>query len=171
MNFLDAIIAVPLIYGAYKGFQKGLIYEVAMILGLITGVYLGFKFSGFAYDMLKNVLPDEGNLLHFLSFLIVFGTILLIFIFYAKLMEAVLKITSLNMFNKLAGLVLGVIKFTLAVSVIFWLLKPLENFANIIPEKSRNESLLYKPVLKAASFVTPVMDDVKDQFRKKFGST
>ena len=44
MNFLDALIIAPLLWGAYKGFQKGLIFEIAMILGLIIGVYLGFKF-------------------------------------------------------------------------------------------------------------------------------
>jgi uncharacterized membrane protein required for colicin V production len=63
-----------------------------MILGLIIGVYLGFKFSGLVYKLLQEVIPDEGQLLNYLSFFIVFGAILLIFIFYARLMEAVLKI-------------------------------------------------------------------------------
>jgi membrane protein required for colicin V production len=171
MNILDAIIAIPLLFGAWMGFRKGLIYELAMIAGLIAGVYLGFKFSGLVYDLLKDVLPDEGNLLHILSFLIVFAAILLIFIFYAKLMEAVLKITSLNMFNKVAGAVLGVFKFALAVSVIFWLLKPLENLVNVIPQKSRDESMMYGYVLKTASFISPVVQDVKDEFRENFGAT
>lgn len=59
MNFLDVIIAVPLVYGAYKGFQKGLLFEVAMIIGLILGVYLGFKFSGLVYDLLQKITDDE----------------------------------------------------------------------------------------------------------------
>lgn len=170
MNFFDAIIAVPLIYGAYKGFQKGLIFEIAMILGLVIGVYLGFKFSGLVFELLKTILPDEGNLLHILSFFIVFGAILLIFIFYARLMEAVLKIASLNVFNKIAGMLLGALKFALAVSVIFWLLKPLEGFVDVIPEKSRKESLLYGYVIKTASFITPVMQDVKNEFKDNFGN-
>ena len=94
MNFLDALIIAPLLWGAYQGFQKGLIFEVAMILGLIAGVYLGFKFSGLVYELLQKVVSDEGQLLNYLSFFIVFGVIILIFIFYAKLMEAVLKIAS-----------------------------------------------------------------------------
>ncbi len=102
MNFLDAIIIAPLIYGAYKGFQKGLIFEIAMIVGLIAGVYFGFKFSGLAYDFLQKLLPDEGHLLHYISFFVVVAVIVLIFIFYAKFMEAVLKIASLNVFNKVA---------------------------------------------------------------------
>jgi membrane protein required for colicin V production len=171
MNFLDALIAVPLIYGGYKGYQKGLIFEIAMIIGLIAGIYLGFKFSGIVYDLLKSPLKEYQNILHTLSFLIVFGAIMLIFIFYARLMEAVLKVASLNLFNKIAGSVLGIAKFALAVSVIFWLLKPLEGAVDIIPQKSRNESLLYGYVFKTASFITPVMQDVKNEFRDNFGST
>lgn len=170
MNFLDAVIAVPLIYGAYKGWQKGLIFEIAMILGLIIGVYIGFKFSGLVYDLLAKAIPEHKNVLNIISFLIVFGAILLIFIFYARLMEAVLKIASLNVFNKISGSILGMIKFALAVSVIFWLLKPLEGFADIIPKKSRDESLLYGYVLKTASFITPMVQDVKNEFRDNFGS-
>ena len=171
MNILDAIIAVPLIFGAWMGFKKGLIYEVAMIAGLVLGVYLGFKFSGLVYDLLKGFLPDEGNLLHILSFLIVFASIMMIFIFYARLMEAVLKITSLNLFNKIAGAVLGIFKLSLAVSVIFWLLIPLENLLPVIPQKTRDESVLYGYVLKTASFISPAVQDVKDEFRENFGDS
>lgn len=168
MNFFDAVIAVPLIYGAYKGFQKGLIYEIAMIVGLVAGIYMGFKFSGFVYELLHKAFADGGNLLHYISFFIVVGVILLIFIFYARLMETVLKIASLNLFNKIAGALLGILKFALAVSVIFWLLIPLQNSISIIPEKSRNESLLYPYVLKAASALAPAVKDVKDEFKDNF---
>lgn len=168
MNFLDALILAPLIYGAYKGFQNGIIYEVAMILGLVIGVYLGFKFSGLAYDLLQKVFHDEGHLLHYVSFFIVVGVIVLIFIFYARLLETVLKITSLNVFNKIAGAVFGILKFALAISVLFWLLKPLEKAVNVIPEKSRNESMLYGYVLKAAASLSPAVKDIKDEFREKF---
>ena len=170
MNFLDAIIIAPLIYGAYKGFQKGLIYEVAMILGLIIGVYCGFKFSGLAFELLQKIFPDEGHLLHYISFFVVITVIVLIFIFYARLMEAVLKITSLNVFNKVAGAIFGLLKFALAISVIFWLLKPVENSLSIIPEKSRKESLLYGYVLKIASSLAPAVKDVKDEFKENFGT-
>ena len=170
MNFLDALIIAPLLFGAWKGFQKGFIFEVAMIIGLILGVYLGFKFSGFVYEMLNKIISDEGHLLHYVSFFIVFGVILLIFIFYARLMETVLKIASLNLFNKIAGAVFGLLKFALAISVIFWLLKPLQEKVNIIPEKARNESMLYEYVLKAASSLAPAVKDVKDEFRENFGN-
>lgn len=171
MNFFDAIICVPLIYGAYAGFQKGLLFEIAMILGLIIGVYLGFKCSDLAYGFLAKMVDAGPTVLHVISFLIVLAAILIIFIFYARLMEAVLKVTSLNFFNKIAGAVLGIAKFAMAVSVLFWLIKPFEGKVDVIPEKSRKESLLYPYVLSASSFITPVIQDVRDEFDEKFGTS
>ena len=170
MYFFDAIICVPLIYGAYAGFQKGLLYEIAMILGLIIGVYLGFKCSDLVYGLLAKVMDAGPGVLHFISFLLVLAAILLVFIFYARLMEAVLKITSLNVFNKIAGAVLGIFKFAMAVSVMFWLVKPFEGNVDLIPEKARKESLLYPYVLSASSFITPVIQDVKEEFNENFGA-
>jgi len=142
MNFFDAIICVPLIYGAYAGFQKGLLYEIAMILGLIIGVYLGFKCSDLVYGLLAKVMDAGPGVLHFISFLLV-----------------------------LAAIVLGIFKFAMAVSVLFWLVKPFEGNVDLIPEKARKESLLYPYVLSASSFITPVIQDVKEEFNENFGAT
>lgn len=171
MNFFDAIICVPLIAGAYFGYRKGFIFEVAMIIGLIVGVYLGFKSSDFVYGFLNKAIDAGPQVLHIISFLVVLASILLIFIFYARLMEGVLKITSLNLFNKIAGAVLGVFKYAVAVSVLFWLIKPFEGKLDVIPEKSRKESLLYPYVLDAASFITPVIQDVKEELNENLGGS
>ena len=171
MNFFDALICVPLIYGAWTGFRKGLIFEVAMIIGLIAGVYLGFKFSDLIFNFLSGLIDVNRIVLHITSFLIVFATILIIFIFYARLMEAVLKITSLNLINKLAGMLLGVVKFAFAVSVIFSLIKPFEGKMDLIPEQSRKESFLYPYILKTSSFISPVIQDVKKEFMENLGSS
>jgi membrane protein required for colicin V production len=170
MNILDIVIAIPLLYGAWKGFSKGFLYEIAMIIGLVAGVYLAFKFSDLAFNMLSPLLGSDENLLHVISFFVVFAVIMLVFIFYARLMEAVLSVASLSVFNKIAGAVFGLLKLALAVSVIFWLFKPFENKINMIPKNVRNESLLYNQVLKVSTFLAPAMKDVKDEFNKKLGS-
>ncbi|HEX5003553.1 MAG TPA: CvpA family protein [Bacteroidia bacterium] len=167
MNVLDLIIAVPLLYGAWKGFSKGLIFEVAMIAGLVAGIYLAFKFSDIAYGWMKPLIDGDERLLHIISFFVVIAVILLVFIFYARLMEAVLSVTSLNIFNKIAGALLGLIKLALAVSVIFWLIKPFEKHMNLIPAETRNGSVLYGPVLKLSTFLAPAIKDVKDVLNEK----
>ena len=40
MNYLDIIIAVPLLYGLIKGFSNGIVKEVTSLLALFVGVYI-----------------------------------------------------------------------------------------------------------------------------------
>jgi membrane protein required for colicin V production len=105
----------------------------------------------------------------YLSFIIVVAGILLIMILFAKLLEKILKIADLNIINKIAGAVLGIIKFALVVSVILWSFKALEPHWNFINASTKKQSLLYEPVLKTASFLTPALQDIKEEFKEKVG--
>ena len=169
MNMLDIIIAIPLLWGAYRGFRRGLIFEIFMIIGLVLGLYLAFKFSNLLNGWMSKIADANSTVIPYLSFLIVFAAILLIMIFLAKLLEKILSISSLNVFNKIAGAVLGIAKFAFIISVILWLLKSLEPHWNFINDETKKESRLYEPVLKTASFVTPALQDIKEEFREKVG--
>lgn len=165
MNLLDIIIALPLLWGAYRGFKRGLIFEIFMIVGLVMGLYIAFKFSGLINGWVGKLVDAESAFIPYLSFTIVFASILLIMIFLAKFLEKVLSIGSLNIFNKVAGAVFGLAKFALIVSVILWLLKSLEPHWNFINQNTKKESLLYEPVLKTATFLTPALQDIKEEFK------
>jgi len=58
VNTLDIILAVPLLYGLYKGFTRGLIVEIASLVGLVLGIYGGVHFS----QKTAAVLGDHVNL-------------------------------------------------------------------------------------------------------------
>ena len=165
MNILDLVIAIPLLWGAYKGFTRGLIYEIAMILGLIAGLYLAFKFSGLAQSWLQQFVSKDSVIPSWVGFFIVSGIIMAVFILYARLLEGVLKAGDLNVFNKIAGAVFGLLKYALVISVILWLLKSLEPHLNFINKETRKESVLYEPVLKTSTFLTPAFQDIKNEFR------
>lgn len=166
MNLLDIIIAVPLLWGAYRGFKRGLIFEIFMLIGLVLGLYTAFKFSSLLNGLVASFTEKDSAVIPFLSFAIVFAAILLIMILFARFLENVLKITSLNVFNQVAGAVLGIFKFALVVSVVLWLFKALEPHWNFINDSTKKESLLYEPVLNTSSFVTPALQDIKEEFKE-----
>ena len=45
MNYFDIIFVIPLLWGAYKGFSKGFVLEIASFVALGLGVWGGLKFS------------------------------------------------------------------------------------------------------------------------------
>jgi membrane protein required for colicin V production len=166
MNILDLVIAIPLLWGAYKGFQRGIIYEIAMILGLIVGLYAAFKLSGWVQSLLVSVVSKDSAIPHWLSFAIVSGVIMLVFILYARLLEGVLKAADMNAVNKIFGTIFGMLKFALVVSVVLWMLKSLEPSINFINDQTKKESKLYEPVLKTATFINPAFQDIKNEFKE-----
>jgi len=169
MNLLDLILAIPLLWGAYRGFKRGFIFEIFMLIGLILGLYIAFKFSSLLNGWVSKMVDAGSAVIPYLSFFIVFAAILLILILFAKLLENILKAVSLNALNKVAGAVLGIIKFALVLSVILWSFKALEPHWNFINASTKKQSLLYEPILKTASFLTPALQDIKEEFKEKVG--
>ena len=52
INYLDLIFGGLILFGAFKGFRKGVIVELASLLALVLGIYGAIQFSGFVADQL-----------------------------------------------------------------------------------------------------------------------
>ncbi len=165
MNWLDIIIAVPLIWGAYKGFQRGLIFEVAMIIGLILGFYLAFKFSGLFAGVARKIFNNE-TILPYFTFFLVFALVILLMVLLAKFFEGILKITNLNFFNKITGAVFGLIKSGLIMSIILTVFRPIDEKMAIIKPEIKAASLLYSPVSNVSKYIFPALNDMQKVFKK-----
>ncbi len=56
MNWLDIVLAIPLLWFTYKGFRNGLIIELASLAALILGIFIALHFSFYAEDYLRRKL-------------------------------------------------------------------------------------------------------------------
>jgi len=167
MNYLDVIIAIPLIWGAYKGWQRGIIFEIAMLLGLILGLYIAFKFSGVCESLVGNVVKDSGKMLPYLTFFLVFITVIVLMVLLAKFLEGVLKVAKLSPVNKVLGAISGLLKFALMLSVLFSILRPVDARLGLMTAKTKSSSYLYLPILNVPHFLYPALQDIKEEFEGK----
>ncbi|CAN5635566.1 hypothetical protein BH11BAC2_BH11BAC2_04540 [soil metagenome] len=167
MNYLDILIAIPLLWGIWKGWQRGLIFEVAMIIGMVLGFYLAFKCSSLFEGVVKKYVDSSASMLPYLTFFLVFIAVIVIMILLAKFLEGILKISSLTPVNQVAGAVFGCIKFGLAVSVVLSLLRPMDAKLGLLSAKTRSSSYLYHPVLQISHYLFPALEDVKTEFEKR----
>jgi membrane protein required for colicin V production len=165
MNYFDIIILIPLLWGAWRGFQRGLIFEIAMIIGLLLGLYLAFKFSMLFEGLVSKHISSNG--VHYISFFLVFILVILIMVLLAKFLESILKAVKLNAFNKIAGAVFGILKYLLITSIILTLFRPVDEQLKLLKPEWKEESLFYAPVVKASQYIFPALNDVKEVFEKK----
>ena len=137
MNYIDIVILLFLLYGAFRGFSKGLIIEVATLAGLILGVFIAIRYSPFTEGILKDFLNITSRYLSYIALL-------------GKMLTRLVDIISLGLVNKLLGTLLGIAKYFIMVCVLLMIVDALNDKFHFISEETRENSLLFDPFLNFA---------------------
>jgi len=161
MNFIDLLILVPLLLAAWKGFKRGFIIEIFIVLALLVGIYCGIHFSDYTSDLIKDKLNVSSIYLPLISFALTFTVIAVGIYFIGKMLEKVVKIAQLSLLNKLGGVFFSVVKTLYFMSTLFLLIASVQEKTEIIPTATLNESLLYTPVSKLSLATIPYLKESK----------
>ena len=155
MSYLDIIIAIPLLWGLYKGFTKGFVIEMAALFSLCLGVYGAIKFSDFVSIYFREQFAWDTPYLPVIAFGLTFICIVLLVYLIAKVIEQFIRLAALGVVNRIFGSLFGVLKFALIISCLFYALESVGVAGKIITEKQQQQSLLYKPVTRIAPTIIP----------------
>ncbi|MHC1706487.1 MAG: CvpA family protein [Bacteroidales bacterium] len=161
MSYIDLILGIPLAWAIYRGFKKGLILELAMLIGLIVGLYAGLHFSKVAAEMISSNFHIQGEWLPVVSFIVVFILVLLGVYIMGKLMEKTVEALMMGILNKVGGAIFSVLKMALILSFILFMLNGLAPDKSIFPREQQQKSFLYKPILSFANFLMPKINTGK----------
>jgi membrane protein required for colicin V production len=161
MNFFDIIFIIPLLWGAYKGFSKGFVLEIASFVALGLGVWGGLKFSYVSAEYLSKLFNISNNLMPIISFSLTFILIVVAVFLLAKLLQGVLKKAALGFVNKLFGLIFGTLKFAFILSIVLNLINVFNNEIEFISNEKKEASLLYQPIEKLSQLLIPGIKDLK----------
>jgi membrane protein required for colicin V production len=161
MNYIDIILCIPLVWGLYKGFMKGLIVEAATFIAFGLGVWGGIHFSEMVATFLKEKAGWNSAYLPIVSFAITFLGIVILIYFIAKLIQRMAEGMALGPFNKIGGAIFGALKFGMVMSVVIFVIDAMEESYPLISFKTKEESLLYKPIGKIAPTLIPALNKSK----------
>lgn len=162
MNYIDIVLCIPLVWGLYKGFMKGLIVEAATLIAFGLGVWGGLYFSELCAHNIKEFLNWNSPYLPIISFAITFLGIVILVYFIAKLIQKMAEGMALGGINKIGGALFGSLKFALVMSVVIFVMNAVEKSYPLISFQAKNESLLYKPIGMIAPMVIPGLNDSFD---------
>ena len=153
MNYIDIIILLFLLFGAFRGFSKGLIIEVATLVGLVLGVYLAINYSPYTEDILRDFLNVSvaPRYMSYLALAVTFIVVVVAVFIIGKLLTKLVDIISLGLINKLLGTLLGVVKYFIIVCVLLLIVDALNEKFQFISEEIRRKSLLFGPFLNFAT--------------------
>lgn len=160
-NYIDLIILVPILYGLYKGYTKGLILSLATLIGLILGIYGGVKFSHFTarflFEQFKLDIP-------LLSFAATFLVIVIAVYLLGKLLSKFVNAIALGLFNNFAGAVFGGGKIIIVLAVIQLFFNSLNSQFHIVESGILNSSQLYVFLEGTSEIIFPYFEQLKSGY-------
>lgn len=159
MNYLDIFFIIPLVWGFWRGFIKGLVVEAATVISFGLGVYGGIKLSDTVADLLRKWFGWNSEYLPVIAFAVTFLGILIGMYFVTRLVEKAVDGAALGMVNKLAGGAFGALKFAMVVSLILFVVEAIEKNISVIPADKKEGSLLYRPMASVAPLIIPGLKD------------
>ena len=157
-SYIDIIILVPLLWGAYKGIKKGLIIEAASLAALLIGVYGASIFSSLTKGILTNTFNFHSEYMSIISFGITFILIVFVVHLIAKAIDRLVSAVSLGFFNRIAGLIFGVAKFAFFISIIIAIFNKFDKDSKTIKPELKEKSFLYEPISSLAPMIFPYLN-------------
>tara|TARA_B100001758_G_C18398488_1_gene607448 strand:+ start:922 stop:1473 length:552 start_codon:yes stop_codon:yes gene_type:complete len=152
MNYLDIIIAIPLLYGLTKGFSNGIITELSNIISVVLAIYVGIHFSDLIYPYLDlDILQDYSKLIPLIAFLMVFIIIMVIIKSIGEVINKITNHLALGFVSRILGAIFGAIKLLLICICLILLATNYE----LIDKKTQDNSILLIPLKKASKVILP----------------
>ncbi len=161
------IIIIVAIVGIFIGFRKGMIHQIATILGILFGIVTCRIFHDQVVEFLQKTFPSiaETTSAEFsysvIASALIFAVVYLVFLMLAKVIRSAVKMVNIGMLDSLAGAVIGALKYLLVLSLAMNLLVAMNPNSNIIKLCDDDDGNLVELVMALA----PAMlnsEDVED---------
>ena len=112
---IDIVLAIPIIWGAIRGFRRGLILEVTSLVALFLGAYAALFFSDVAAQWLDARFAIGEAYIGLVSFAVTFIAVAVGVHLLGRLLEKIVDITALKPLDRMGGLV-----FSTGKAWLFW---------------------------------------------------
>ena len=165
MTVIDIIILVLLALAVFKGIKDGLMRQLGGIVGLILGIFLAGRFSAMLSGWLKQVAPTlSESVVKVLSFIVIIVVVCLCVVLLSRLLEKVIKITTLGWINRLLGVLLSTCTVVLLIGALISLIEYVNaTWFILIPPERLAES-------KSVQIISSITDAVFPYLKQLFNT-
>lgn len=150
----------------YRGWKRGLVREVATLVGVLAGIWAAVHLSQWVSELLG--LKGENAII--IAFFVAFVGALVLAYLLGRMVEGLLKMAKISIVNRIAGAALGLIKALCILAVLLSNVVMLDRHEKLITSKLKEESILYKPVSTTGNQLTASLrqyiDEHKDEWKQ-----
>jgi membrane protein required for colicin V production len=158
VNYFDFIIAIFLLWSAYRGLTKGFLIMAASLAALVLGVWGAIRFSHLTAALLISYFGLQTQYLGLIAFALTFVLIVVLVHLLSRALDKLVRAVALGFANRLAGLLFGMLKTAFLISIFLVILNGIDNRIPFIPEAHKDDSLLYRPLSRLAPAIFPFLN-------------
>lgn len=155
MNYIDLILGIILILAAIQGFRKGFVVELASLAALVLGIWGGIKFSDWTAGFITDTTGFHSEYLGVIAFVVTFVGIVIVVHILGKVVDNAVKVVAMGFLNRLAGIIFGVLKAAVILSILLLLFDVVDENTHILPPKQKAGSKVYQPMKQLVPTLFP----------------
>lgn len=124
MNYVDIAILVLLGVGAITGLIKGFVSELISIVGFLLAFIIANEVAPLSLPLLDWLsIPSENAISRVVVWLVILLLVLLLLRLVSTLLTKLLQALNIGWINRLLGMILGIVKYTLIACLVVTILE------------------------------------------------
>jgi membrane protein required for colicin V production len=177
-NLFDAVVIVISLLLGIKGFFRGIIKELAGLIGIIGGIFFASKYYNSVGTYInENLLsiPNE-SAIYLVGFISVFMGVWVVVWLIGEMIAKMFKVAKLSILDKVIGAAFSSGKFFLLIAIFISMLTQIEFLKDKL-ETYQKDSVMYPIMLNVGNTIVKLkpedvqkhIDDVKQKIDKNIG--
>jgi membrane protein required for colicin V production len=118
MNSFDIITTVILGYSSIRGLFRGLVKELSSVVGVLGGFYGAYSYYPTVSKLMSGFISDPSHR-NILGFFLIFCGVFVIISIVGVIIKYLLNVAFLGWVDRIGGVMVGIVKGVLIVSVFF----------------------------------------------------
>ena len=169
---IDTAYIVLLLLAVFKGYRKGFVVAVFSFFAIFIGLAAALKLSATVANWLGKSTGIGERLLPIVAFAIILIGIMMLVRFLAALFQKTLQIAMLGFINRLAGILLYMVLYTIIFSIVLFF----ANKISLLKSETIAESHLYNVIqpwgpkaINSLGDIIPLFKNLFQQLENFFG--
>jgi membrane protein required for colicin V production len=170
---IDIVFFITMILALFKGLRKGFVLGIFSLLAFIIGLAAALKLSAIVAGYLQTNVVASSKWLPAISFFLVFIVVILLVGLGARLIKKTIDLAMLGWLDRLGGMVLYIIIYTIIFSIILFFAEKLL----VLKPEVIADSVVYKyvmpwgpKVINNLGNIIPIFKDIFVQLESFFES-
>ena len=159
ITFIDIISLIALAWAVITGWCKGLISQIASLLGFILSIWLASRYGAVAGAML-HLSPSWQNPGGF--FIVVILTLIAVAL-ASWTLDKFLKLIGLGLLNRVLGVVVAILKWGILLSALLTAFLSLNRRIHLVKESTLHQSVMFETYTLFSEKAMPQLKQMLDE--------